>query len=80
MWQSPVAHQIFSVASDTKLCLLIAYFLVSYILLISSDITDSLLEKCLYSSHCRPVDLLIRTSGEVRLSDFQLWEVSIAVF
>ncbi|XP_025097488.1 dehydrodolichyl diphosphate synthase complex subunit DHDDS-like [Pomacea canaliculata] len=39
-----------------------------------SDITDSLLEKCLYSSHCRPVDLLIRTSGEVRLSDFQLWE------
>lgn len=39
-----------------------------------SDISESLLEGCLYTSHCRPVDLLIRTSGEVRLSDFLLWE------
>lgn len=39
-----------------------------------SDISERLLERCLYTSHCRPVDLLIRTSGEVRLSDFLLWE------
>lgn len=41
-----------------------------------SDISESLLEKCLYTSHCGNVDLLIRTSGELRLSDFLLWEVS----
>lgn len=39
-----------------------------------SDISENLLEKCLYTSHSRSVDLLIRTSGEVRLSDFLLWE------
>ncbi|KAL8619064.1 hypothetical protein ACOMHN_020762 [Nucella lapillus] len=39
-----------------------------------SDISESLLEGCMYTSHSRPVDLLIRTSGEVRLSDFLLWE------
>ncbi|GFN80859.1 ditrans,polycis-polyprenyl diphosphate synthase ((2e,6e)-farnesyl diphosphate specific) [Plakobranchus ocellatus] len=39
-----------------------------------SDISEGLLEKCLYTSHSRHVDLLIRTSGEVRLSDFLLWE------
>ncbi|KAK7108774.1 dehydrodolichyl diphosphate synthase complex subunit DHDDS-like [Littorina saxatilis] len=39
-----------------------------------SDISETLLEQCLYTSHSRPVDLLIRTSGEVRLSDFLLWE------
>ncbi|GFR63057.1 ditrans,polycis-polyprenyl diphosphate synthase ((2E,6E)-farnesyl diphosphate specific) [Elysia marginata] len=39
-----------------------------------SDISENLLEKVLYTSHSRSVDLLIRTSGEVRLSDFLLWE------
>uniref|UniRef100_A0A0B6ZU02 Alkyl transferase n=2 Tax=Arion vulgaris TaxID=1028688 RepID=A0A0B6ZU02_9EUPU len=43
-----------------------------------SDISESLFEKCLYTSHCRNVDLLIRTSGEVRLSDFLLWESSFS--
>ena len=41
-----------------------------------SDISEDLFEKCLYTSHCREVDLLIRTSGEIRLSDFLMWEVS----
>jgi len=39
-----------------------------------SDISEDVFEKCLYTSHCREVDLLIRTSGEVRLSDFLMWE------
>ncbi|CAL1534126.1 unnamed protein product [Lymnaea stagnalis] len=43
-----------------------------------SDISESLLEKCLYTSQSRNVDLLIRTSGELRLSDFLLWESSFS--
>ncbi|XP_018582388.1 dehydrodolichyl diphosphate synthase complex subunit DHDDS [Scleropages formosus] len=42
----------------------------------SSDVSESLLSKCLYSSSSPDPDLLIRTSGEVRLSDFLLWQTS----
>eukprot|EP00798_Chlamydomonas_sp_ICE-L_P030940 gene30942-35997_t len=42
------------------------------------DITPSLLPQLLHSSDCPPVDLLIRTSGETRLSDFLLWQSSHA--
>ena len=41
-----------------------------------SDITESVLEQCMYSWESPPPDLLLRTSGEVRLSDFLLWQVS----
>lgn len=41
-----------------------------------SDVSESLLEKCLYTHSSPHPDLLIRTSGEVRLSDFLLWQVS----
>lgn len=40
-----------------------------------SDVSESLLDKCLYSNHSPHPDILIRTSGEVRLSDFLLWQV-----
>ncbi|KAM3935862.1 dehydrodolichyl diphosphate synthase complex subunit DHDDS isoform 1-T2 [Leptodactylus fuscus] len=40
------------------------------------DVTESLLDQCLYTSHSPDPDLLIRTSGEVRLSDFLLWQTS----
>jgi undecaprenyl pyrophosphate synthase len=40
-----------------------------------SEIDSYVLEKCLYTSECHEVDLLIRTSGEIRLSDFMLWQV-----
>ncbi|XP_037778705.1 dehydrodolichyl diphosphate synthase complex subunit DHDDS-like [Penaeus monodon] len=40
----------------------------------ASDISEELLEKCLYTRGMRDPDLLIRTSGEVRLSDFLLWQ------
>ncbi|KAG8588708.1 hypothetical protein GDO81_006070 [Engystomops pustulosus] len=39
------------------------------------DVTENLLDQCLYTSHSPDPDLLIRTSGEVRLSDFLLWQV-----
>ncbi|GCB64397.1 hypothetical protein scyTo_0011740 [Scyliorhinus torazame] len=45
-------------------------------LLKPSDLSESLLGWCLYSSGSPDPDLLIRTSGEVRLSDFLLWQTS----
>ncbi|KAL3895599.1 MAG: hypothetical protein SGPRY_013474, partial [Prymnesium sp.] len=42
------------------------------------DVSEELLERCLYTSPpgCPPVDLIVRTSGEKRLSDFLLWQSS----
>ncbi|XP_010001976.1 PREDICTED: dehydrodolichyl diphosphate synthase isoform X2 [Chaetura pelagica] len=45
-------------------------------LLEPSDVSESLLDKCLYTNNSPDPDLLIRTSGEVRLSDFLLWQTS----
>lgn len=39
------------------------------------DIDANLIENCMYTNDSLPVDLLVRTSGEVRLSDFLLWQV-----
>jgi ditrans,polycis-polyprenyl diphosphate synthase len=36
------------------------------------------IEAHLYTSGCPPVDLLVRTSGEARLSNFLLWQSSSA--
>ncbi|XP_029427078.1 dehydrodolichyl diphosphate synthase complex subunit DHDDS isoform X2 [Rhinatrema bivittatum] len=43
-------------------------------LLEPSDVSEALLDKCLYTNNSPNPDLLIRTSGEVRLSDFLLWQ------
>ncbi|KAM6910071.1 dehydrodolichyl diphosphate synthase complex subunit DHDDS [Xenentodon cancila] len=42
----------------------------------ASDVSEALLSECLYSNNSPNPDLLIRTSGEVRLSDFLLWQTS----
>lgn len=44
-----------------------------------SDISEELFEQCLYTANSYDVDLLLRTSGEVRLSDFMLWQSSYSV-
>ena len=44
-----------------------------------SDIDQDLMERCLYTKDSSKVDLLIRTSGEVRLSEFLLWQTSFSV-
>lgn len=43
--------------------------------LIQEDLSQSLIEECLYTNKCNDVDLLVRTSGELRFSDFLLWQV-----
>lgn len=42
-----------------------------------NDITEELFNKYLYQN-LPPVDLLIRTGGEIRLSNFMLWQISYA--
>lgn len=40
------------------------------------DINEDLISQCLYTNQSPNPDVLIRTSGEVRLSDFLLWQTS----
>lgn len=40
------------------------------------DVTENLIEQYLYSSDTPEPDLLIRTSGEMRLSNFLLWQLA----
>ncbi len=42
------------------------------------DIDEALVESCLLTGHLPELDLLIRTSGEVRLSNFMLWQLAYA--
>lgn len=42
------------------------------------EIDESLFEKALYTKTLPPVDLMIRTSGEQRLSNFLLWQNAYA--
>lgn len=42
----------------------------------ASDITPELIEKNLYAPDVPPVDLIVRSSGEQRLSNFMLWRAA----
>lgn len=44
------------------------------------NITDDLIDKYLLTYPLPPVDLLIRTSGEKRISNFMLWQIAYAEF
>jgi undecaprenyl diphosphate synthase len=44
----------------------------------AEDVDESAFEGYLYQPHMPPPDLLIRTGGEMRVSDFLLWEISYA--
>ena len=45
----------------------------------AGDIDETMIERCLYTGFSPKPDLLVRTSGEVRLSDFLLWQSSYSV-
>lgn len=44
----------------------------------AEDINEQVFENHLYTKDIPPVDLLIRTSGEVRISNFLLWQIAYA--
>lgn len=48
--------------------------------IIKGKITEKTFEKYLYNPNIPPVDLMIRTSGEKRLSNFLLWQCAYAEF
>lgn len=52
---------------------------VEHGLLKPSDVSETILEKSLYTNKSKPPELFIRTSGEVRLSDFMLWQSCYSV-
>jgi len=44
--------------------------------LVPADVTDSVISRAMMTNCMPDLDMLLRTSGEVRLSDFLLWESS----
>lgn len=44
------------------------------------DITEEMLERALYTEDQPPVDLILRPSGEYRLSNFLIWQSAYAEF
>lgn len=44
----------------------------------AEDIDEAVFEKHLYTKDFPPVDLMIRTSGEIRISNFLLWQIAYA--
>ena len=46
----------------------------------TSDVDEKLFSEYLYTKDCPDPDLLIRTSGEMRISNFLLWQISYAEF
>ena len=46
----------------------------------SDDITEELIEQHLYTSDMPPLDMIIRPSGEERLSNFMIWQAAYAEF
>lgn len=48
--------------------------------LTAEDITEEFIEEYLYTSEMPPLDLVIRPSGEQRLSNFLIWQAAYAEF
>ena len=44
----------------------------------ASRITEQDMDAVLYTAHCPPPDLIVRTGAEMRLSNFLLWQAAYA--
>lgn len=44
------------------------------------DITEEMISKNLYTAHCPDPDLVLRPSGEIRISNFLLWQSAYSEF
>lgn len=44
------------------------------------DIDEKMVDNSLYTAHKPPIDLLIRTGGDMRISNFLLWQCAYAEF
>ncbi|MCB9800400.1 MAG: isoprenyl transferase [Candidatus Omnitrophica bacterium] len=64
-------------AEITRACRLIARKVVDGVLK-PEDINEDLLSRSMYTGTLPDPDLLIRTSGEMRISNFLLWQISYA--
>jgi ditrans,polycis-polyprenyl diphosphate synthase len=40
------------------------------------DLDDELLDQCMFTGDLPPLEVLVRTSGEIRLSDYMTWQAS----
>ncbi|PUB35952.1 undecaprenyl diphosphate synthase [Elizabethkingia sp. YR214] len=65
--QDEIIHAVKSIAKDTKDGKINP-----------EDINNQLFESHLYTKDMPPVDLMIRTSGEIRISNFLLWQIAYA--
>ena len=45
-----------------------------------TEITEDDITANLYTAHCPPPDLIVRTGSEMRLSNFLLWQAAYAEF
>ncbi|XBC43521.1 MAG: polyprenyl diphosphate synthase [Buchnera aphidicola (Meitanaphis flavogallis)] len=52
------------------------FFRIQKRYLLIDDITESTISKYLSISNCIPIDLVIRTGGEYRLSNFFIWQIA----
>lgn len=48
--------------------------------LVSDEITEEKLSSLMYTKNMPDLDLVIRTSGEMRISNFMLWQIAYAEF
>lgn len=46
----------------------------------ADDITENLLSRHMFTAHCPDPDLIIRTSGEFRTSNFLIWQAAYAEY
>ena len=47
---------------------------------VSEELSEEMFDSYMMTSHLPPVDLMIRTSGELRLSNFLLWQLAYSEF